>query len=350
MIAAPYLLFLGDGDDPTMIKTAYGLRDWVPEKCIGQHRLPSGTVDLDLTEMNPMEAAKCGARTMVIGVANIGGFIPDNWIRTCQDALEAGLDIAAGLHERLAQDARLKDIAARHGRVIHDVRFPPSNLPIATGRKRPGRRLLTVGSDCALGKKYTALCISRALSEAGYDVDFRATGQTGILIAGAGIAIDSVVSDFAAGAAEVLSPAADENHWDIIEGQGAISHPAYSGVTLALLHGSQPDYMVLCHDPKRRHINRYPEHPIWPLPKLVAVYEELARATNPDAKIVGISLNTSRLDDRERAEAISAASDETGLPAGDPMVDGLQAVVTSLIVDAPLLRPTIPNRTAREFG
>ena len=152
--------------------------------------------------------------------------------------------------------------AARRGRRLIDVRMPPPNIPIATGRKRCGKRLLTVGTDCALGKKYTALALARAFAARGHAVDFRATGQTGILIAGGGMPMDAVVADFEAGAAEMLSPDAAPEHWDVIEGQGSLFHPAYAAVSLGLLHGSQPDVIVVCHDPARERVLGYPDYPL----------------------------------------------------------------------------------------
>ena len=248
----PYLLFLGDTVEASYAKTAFGLRDWVPDQCVGEFTCEGGTVTTGLPALTPGQAFAKGARGLVIGVANSGGFIPDNWITALVEALQAGLDIVSGMHTRLAEVQALKTAAEKFSRKLIDVRQPPTGIPIATGRKRSGKRLLTIGTDCALGKKYTALALTRAFVRRGVAADFRATGQTGILIAGSGIPIDAVVADFAAGAAEMVSPDAAENHWDIIEGQGALLHPAYSGVSLALLHGSQPDVIVVCHEPGRK--------------------------------------------------------------------------------------------------
>ncbi len=197
------------------------------------------------------KARSRGAQSLVIGVANSGGFIADNWISGLIEVVNAGLDIISGMHAQLKDIPPLRDAADRAGQRLIDVRQPPRDIPIGTGLKRSGKRLLTVGTDCALGKKYMALAITRALRERSIDADFRATGQTGIMIAGGGIAMDAVVADFAAGAAEMLTPDAPDDHWDVIEGQGSILHPVYSGVSLALLHGSQPDVVVVCHDPTR---------------------------------------------------------------------------------------------------
>src|SRR5580765_8632886 len=234
----PYLLFLGDTTEAGYAKTAFGLRDWASDRCIGEFALPDATVTTGLTRLSPAEARSRGAQSLVIGVANSGGFIADHWIPALLEALEAGLHIVSGMHARLSSIPVLRDAAARAGRRLIDVREPPEGIPIGTGLKRSGKRLLTVGTDCALGKKYTALAIARAFALRGVECDFRATGQTGILIAGRGIPMDAVIADFEAGAAEMLSPAADPNHWDVIEGQGSLFHPAYAGVSLGLLHGS----------------------------------------------------------------------------------------------------------------
>src|SRR5262249_12568154 len=161
-------------------KTALGLRDWVPEACLGQLRFTDKAVDLGLPNMTPEQAAKAGAKTLVIGIAPVGGQLPESWHRTLIDALNAGLDLAAGLHQRLAAMPEVAACAARLGRKIHDVRHSDTQFPVGTGQRRPGRRLLTVGTDCALGKKYTALAITKAMSARGHKADFRATGQTGI--------------------------------------------------------------------------------------------------------------------------------------------------------------------------
>ncbi len=330
MIAKPYLLFLGDIDSPPNAKTAFGVRDWLPDETVGQWRLAGCTVDLDIPELSPRDAFARGARSLLIGVAPVGGQIPAHWHAALLEALEAGLDLVSGLHTRLTDIPALRDAAARNGRALHDVRHSDRAFPIASGRRRSGKRLLTVGTDCALGKKYTALSLARAMRACGLDADFRATGQTGIMIAGDGIAIDAVIADFVAGAAETLSPDAASTHWDVIEGQGSLFHPAYAGVTLGLLHGSQPDALVLCHDPLRLKVNMYPDFDLPPLPLALTRYVEAARLTNPAAQFVGISLNTSKLDAAARARALRQTEDETGLPAFDPMRPGLDGVLARL--------------------
>lgn len=329
-INKPYLLFLADEVDETNAKTALGLRDWVPGDCVGQWSLPAAEVDLGLPVLRPAEAYAHGARSLLIGVAPIGGAIPESWLPVLVEALEAGLDIVSGMHTRLVDIPVLRERAQALGRNLHDVRHAGRNFPIATGARRSGKRLLTVGTDCALGKKYTALAIVRELQRRGVKTDFRATGQTGVMISGQGVAIDAVVADFIAGAAEALSPANDPDHWDVIEGQGSLFHPAYAGVTLGLLHGSQPDAIVLCHDPSRKTISRYPDFPLPALGEAVALYLAMGKLTNPAIRCVGIALNTSQYSAEERARVLAEVSDETGLPAFDPLKDGVAAVADIL--------------------
>lgn len=329
-IRKPYLLFIGDVPEMGYAKTAYGLKDWCPADCVGQLSLPGTPLDLGLPRLTPAEAAAAGAKSMVIAVAPVGGALPQHWEDTLVEALAAGLDLVAGLHDRLGRNPRLVQAASAHGRQLVDVREPPAGLPIATGRRRSGRRLLTVGTDCALGKKYTALAMQRELATRGVAATFRATGQTGIMIAGAGIPIDAVISDFVAGAAESLSPDAAPDHWDIVEGQGSLFHPAYAGVTLGLLHGSQPDAMILCHQPDRSRVLGFPDFSLPTLPQAISRYEEAARLTNPSAQVIGISLNTAALSETGRAEALARASGETGLPACDPMAGGLGPIADRL--------------------
>lgn len=330
LIRKPYLLFLGDVRSDIFAKTAFGLRDWCPDDVIGQWRLPGCTVDLGLPDLDPERAYARGARSMVVAVAPIGGAIPPGWHAALLAALDAGLDLVSGMHGRLRDIPAVAERVARTGRAVHDVRHYDQPLPIATGRRRTGKRLATVGTDCSVGKKYTAIAIARELARRGVPSDFRATGQTGIMIAGGGIAIDAVIGDFIAGAAEQLSPDAAPDHWDVIEGQGSIFHPAYAGVTLGLLHGSQPDALVLCHDASRPTINGYPDFPIVSYAEAITAYERLARLTNPDARVIGISINTSRLDPDARAEALAVAA-ATGLAVGDPIATGMAPIVDRML-------------------
>ncbi len=321
-LPAPYLLFLGDVTEPGYAKTAYGLRDWAQELCIGEYACAEATVSTGLRWMTPREAHSCGARSLVIGVANTGGVLKPNWLPCLHEALEAGLDIVSGMHGRLNDSRELKAVADRHGRRLIDVRQPPPNIPVATGRKRSGKRLLTVGTDCALGKKYTALALASAFKRRGLDADFRATGQTGIMIAGSGMPMDAVVSDFVAGAAELLSPAAAADHWDVIEGQGSLFHPAYAGVSLGLLHGSQPDVIVLCHEPGRGHLLGYPDFPTPPLEDAIAYHLRMGALTNASIRCAGLSFNTASLSPAAAESVMKKASEALRLPVADPMRGG----------------------------
>ena len=323
-LPAPYLLFLGDVAEAGFAKTAFGLRDWAGDRCIGEHALSAATVTTGLPQMTPSEAAARGARAMVIGVANPGGVIPPAWIPALLAAIEAGLDLVAGMHARLADIAPLRDAAAGAGTRLIDLRVPPAGLPLATGRKRAGRRLLTVGTDCALGKKYTALAIARGLSARGVDATFRASGQTGIMIAGRGIAMDAVVADFTAGAAEQLSPDAAPDHLDVIEGQGSLTHPAFAGVSLALLHGSQPDMLIVCHEPGRRTLLGYPGFPVPTIETVIEQAVMLGRLTNPAVRCVGVSLNTASMSADDAYRAIASTGARLNLPAADPIRGGAQ--------------------------
>ena len=320
----PYLLFLGDTTEAAYAKTAFGLRDWAGDRCIGELSCGGGTVTTGLPPLTPKQAHALGARALVIGVANTGGIIQDNWIPSLVEALESGLDIISGMHARLEGTPVLKAAAERLGRRLINVRTPPRDIAIASGIKRSGQRLLTVGTDCALGKKYTALALARAFEQRGVDVDFRATGQTGILIAGGGMPMDAVVADFAAGAAEMLSPDASARHWDVIEGQGSLFHPAYAGVSLALLHGSQPDVFVVCHEPGRPCILGHPEFPLPSLEDTIDLTLRLGGRTNPAIRCAGISLNTASLAEDAARAMLDKESVRLGMPVADPMRGGLE--------------------------
>jgi uncharacterized NAD-dependent epimerase/dehydratase family protein len=318
----PYLLFLGDITEQEYAKTAFGLRDWARDRCVGEYACAGVKVTTGLPFLTPAQALEKGARALVIGVANEGGFIADAWIPALLEALEAGLDIISGMHTRLADVPGLETAAARAGRRLIDVRKPPPGIPIATGRKRTGKRLLTLGTDCASGKKYTALALTRAFLARGIAADFRATGQTGILIAGSGMPIDAVVADFAAGAAEMLSPDAADDHWDVIEGQGSLLHPGYAGVSLALLHGSQPDVVVICHESGRDRILGVPGYALPTADEMIELALRLGRRTNPSIRCAGISLNTAHLDADSAERLFAKESERLRLAVADPMRGG----------------------------
>ena len=329
-IEHPYLMFLGDAADPLAAKTAAGVAHWRPEWCAGQLRLDGCHADLGLPDLDLEEAAAKGVRTIVVGVANRGGIMGADWVDTLERGIVLGMDVASGLHHRLAETPRLAEAAEKHGRRLFDVRQPPPDLPLGTGVKRPGRRLLTVGSDVSCGKMFTVLAIEREMRRRGLAADFRATGQTGILIAGSGISVDAVVADFIAGAAEVLAPANDPDHWDLIEGQGSLYHPSYAGVTLGLLHGSQPDALVMCHEPTRPHMRGIPGRPLPELKECIATNVALARMTNPECACVGVAVNSRHMA-REDARALMARIEaELELPCVDPLTDGVGRIVDRL--------------------
>ncbi|QGN56495.1 DUF1611 domain-containing protein [Novosphingobium sp. Gsoil 351] len=330
VLRKPYLLFLGDVSDPLTLKTAFGLRDWIPGDVVGQWRLTKTTLDLGLTDLDPEAAITAGAGSIVIGAAPSGGAIPSGWARALLRAVQAGLDVVSGLHASLDSVPGLAAAADRSGVRLHDVRKAPPGLPVGTGARRPGRRLLTVGTDCAIGKKYTALALARAMQAAGVDAEFRATGQTGILIAGTGIALDTVVADFMAGAAEAVSPAAHPEHWDVIEGQGSLFHPSYAGISLALLHGSQPDALVLCTDATRVEIDGCPGYPLPSLAEAMRRNLEAARLTNAAARFVGIAINTLPLPGEAAATLMRRLADEHGIPCVDPLRSDVQPIVDAL--------------------
>lgn len=328
----PYLLFLGDTVEPGFAKTAFGVRDWAADKCVGEFSV-GATVTTGLPTMTPAEAYAAGARAILIGVANRGGIIDRSWVAPLIQALEAGLDIISGMHIRLADVPELGAAAKRLGRRLIDVRVPPAGLPVGSGRKRTGKRLLAVGTDCALGKKYTALALAAEFAERGVDVDFRATGQTGIMIAGGGIPMDAVVSDFEAGAAEVLSPDAAADHWDVIEGQGSLFHPAYAAVSLGLLHGSQPDVIVVCHQPGREMMLGLPDYRVPSIEETIELNLRMGGRTNPAIRCGGIAFNTSGMDAAEAEALMEAESKRLGLPVADPIRRGraFEALVDSCL-------------------
>jgi uncharacterized NAD-dependent epimerase/dehydratase family protein len=320
----PYLLFLGDTTSAPHAKTAFGLRDWARDLCVGECALPAATVTTGLPRLTPTQAVAMGARGLVIGVASVGGAIAPSWVPALVEALEAGLHLVSGMHTRLEEVPQLREVAERLGRRLINVRQPPAGLPVGDGRKRTGKRLLTVGTDCALGKKYTALSLAREFKKRGVDADFRATGQTGILISGGGIPIDSVVADFVSGAAETLSPSAAPDHWDVVEGQGSVLHPAFSAVSLGLLHGTQPDVIVMCHEVGRDRVLGFEHYATPTLPEAIELTLALGRRTNPRVRCAGVSLNTSQLDEARARAVLAQHSDDLRLPVADPLRGGAE--------------------------
>jgi uncharacterized NAD-dependent epimerase/dehydratase family protein len=330
MIESPYLLFLGDAPDMLAAKVAIGIRDWRPEYALGQIRLPGCGADLGLKDMTLAEAKAAGAKTLVIGVANRGGIISQDWKKVLVMAMEEGFDLASGLHNLLRDEPDLKAVAEATGRKLHDVRVPSVKYPIADGKKRTGKRCLAVGTDCSVGKMYTALCMERDMVERGMQATFRATGQTGILITGDGVPLDAVIADFMAGSIEYLTPDNDPDHWDLIEGQGSLFHVSYSGVTMALIHGGQPDALILCHEPTRTHMRGLPEYTPPTLQALRDMVLPIARIANPACVVVGVSVNTQHLSESDARAYLAKVEDEMGLPATDPYRFGASVLVDAL--------------------
>ncbi len=329
-LKTPYLIFVGEETREGFAKTGLGIVEWRRSLCKGQISLEGGTIDLGLPSMTIKEAAEANVGSLIIGTASIGGNVPEAWMDTLVEALEQGIDIVAGVHNLLKDVPRLREAAAKSGARLVDIRIPPNNIPVSSGKKRTGRRLLTVGTDCAVGKKYTALAIERDMKSNGMNVDFRASGQTGIMIAGKGIPIDSVVTDFVSGAAELLSPNNDADHWDIIEGQGGIIHPGYAAVSMGLLIGSQPDAFVVCHEPTRTSIEGWDDFALPTIQEVIERTTQIGKLTNAAIRCVGVSINTSKLNPAERQNYLDDLSKEIGLPCVDPLKDGTQRIIDQL--------------------
>ncbi len=330
-IQNPYLLFLGDAKDQLAAKTANGVKVWRPEWCVGQFRLPDCNADLGLPDMSIEEAAAAGAKTVILGVANRGGFIPDTWIVELVKALNLGMDIASGLHAKITTIPQLLEAADNNGRKLFDVRHPTRDFEVANGVRRSGKRLLTVGTDVSVGKMFTTLAIEKEMRARSLNADFRATGQTGIFIAGAGISVDAVIADFISGAIEWLSPENEPDHWDLIEGQGSLYNVSYSGVTLGLIHGSQADALVMCHEIGRPHMRGLPDYQVPSITQAMDTILHMARMVNPEVRFVGLSLNTSNVSAQEAETFKTKAAAETGLPVVDPLTDGVGPIVDRLM-------------------
>jgi len=334
MPAAIRYLILADGEfAPETSKTANSVIRYQPDRVVGVlDRRQAGRTVQDILGFGgaiPIvgsmdQALRLQPNAVLIGIAPIGGRLPDEWRSWLADALDAGCDLWSGLHTFLSDDPLLAERARANGRTIHDVRRSPGPLPVAMGLARQVAPLvvLTVGTDCNVGKMTAQLQLASGLSARGYRTRFVATGQTGIFIEGWGTAVDAVVADFIAGAAEelVLKAAPDADIL-LVEGQGSINHPGYSGVTLGLLHGTCPDALILCHQASRQFIGEYRGEPwlrIPPLADYVRMYELIGSAVHP-TRVIGICQNTYDLDDAAAQEACAAAARTTGLPATDPV-------------------------------
>jgi len=330
MIRTPYLLFLGDAPDMLAAKVAIGIRDWRPDNAVGQFRMEGCGADLGIPDLSLDDALAQGCKTLVVGVANRGGYISNAWKEVLVEALQKGFDIASGLHNLLRDEDELVAAARVNGRTLHDVRIPSVAYPIATGIKRTGKRVLTVGTDCSVGKMYTAMAMDAEMNKRGMKSSFRATGQTGILITGGGVPLDAVIADFMAGAVEYLTPDNDDDHWDHIEGQGSLFHVSYSGVTMALIHGGQPDALILGHEPTRTHMRGLPGYTQPSLEVLRDMALTLAKVANANCKVVGISVNTQHMSEDEALAYLAEVEDRMGLPTTDPIRVGAAKLVDAL--------------------
>lgn len=330
MIQTPYLLFLGDAPDQLAAKVAQGIKDWRPENAVGQFRMPGCGADLGIKDLTLETAKAAGAKTLVIGVANRGGYISKAWKEVLVQALQMGFDIASGLHNLLRDEDELVAAARVNGRTLFDVRIPSVAYPIANGVKRTGKRCLAIGTDCSVGKMYTGLAMDAEMHKRGMKSTFRPTGQTGILITGGGVPLDAVIADFMAGAVEYLTPDNDPDHWDHIEGQGSLFHVSYSGVTMALIHGGQPDALIVCHEPTRTHMRGLPGYGLPSIEDVRDLSLQLAKVANPGCQVVGVSINTQHMGEDEAAQYCQEIETRLGLPTVDPFRHGAGRLAEAL--------------------
>ena len=342
MIAAPFLLYLGHSTDSVGIKTSRGLATFRREDCVGEFRHDDCRLTLGLPRLTMEDAAAKGARTLVLGIAHAGGAMAPALIEDAHAALAAGMNVASGLHHRLRDVPSLVALAEARGLDLIDVRDPPKGLKVGTGELRAGRRLLTVGTDCSVGKMYASIALAEGFRARGVAADFRATGQTGILIAGAGVPVDAVVADFISGAIEQLAPARHDGGWDVIEGQGSLLHPSFAGVSTGLLHGAQPEAIVMCHDPARTEMRGLPGRPMPDIAECLALNLEVARLTSPQVYAAGACLNTVSLEEGAARDLCRRVEDTLGLPATDPYRFGVEPIL-SLICTAPSQPATIAS-------
>ncbi len=332
------ILAEGRSGDPHYGKTARGILRYAPDPTVAilDSTRAGESYDGVPVVATVEEALPYEPTTAVVGVATQGGRFPPAWRELLKQSIAAGLDVESGLHEFVSEDEELAALAERHGVELRDLRRPPAGLNVPTGEnlRIPARIALTVGSDCAIGKKTVALELDLEARRRGLASVFVPTGQTGIAIAGWGIAVDAVVSDFLAGAAERLVVEGHERGGELlfVEGQGSLVHPAYSGVTLGLIHGSAPHVFVLCHKAGSVEIEGYPGHPLPSLRELIELHERIALPLRP-ARVACLALNTAHLDEDEARVAIAAAAEETGLPADDPVRFGAGPLLDAVLSD-----------------
>lgn len=331
MIETPYLLYLGSSSDPLSVKTARGIMIWRPEYVVGEVVAGGSEMTVGAERMTIAEGVKRGAKTLVIGYANSGGFIEPSHLGDIVEALELGLNVASGLHHILQSQDVIRDAAERYNRKLHNVRWSDKSFKVGTGIKRAGNRVLTVGSDCSVGKMFTSLSVHKNMMERGVNVDFRATGQTGIFISGEGVPVDAVISDFISGSVESLSPSREDQGWDIIEGQGSLFHPAYAGVSLGLLHGAQPDHLVMCHEANREHLRNIPGRDVPALEDCIKANLWAAKIVNPNVRLSGIALNSRNMNEFEADRLCKELEQKFHIPCQDPMRHGVDRIVDHVL-------------------
>jgi uncharacterized NAD-dependent epimerase/dehydratase family protein len=332
------ILILGEGfsHDPHYGKTMRGIIRYGPDPVVAiVDSARAGETHEGIPVVGSVNDALCFNPTVaIVGVATQGGRFPPAWRELLKSCVAKGLDVESGLHEFLTEDAELTELAARYGVTLRDLRRPPEGLSVPTGAnlELDAKVVLTVGSDCAIGKKTVAVELDREARGRGIESVFVPTGQTGIAIAGWGIAVDAVVADFLAGAAERLVVEGAERGGKVlfVEGQGSLVHPMYSGVTLGLVHGSAPHLYVLCHAAGSTEIEGCPGHPIPPLPDLVELHERISLPRRR-AKVACVALNTSRLEEEPARAAVAAVEEETGLPADDPVRFGSTKLLDAIL-------------------
>jgi D-glutamate N-acetyltransferase len=330
------ILAEGRSGDAHYGKTARGVIRYAPDPSVVvvDSTRPGETLDGVPVVATVADALPYEPTTAIVGVATQGGRFPPAWRELLKQCVEAGLDVENGLHEFLADDPELAELARRRGVELRDLRRPPEGLDVPTEEnlRIPAKIALTVGSDCAIGKKTVALELDLEARRRGLASVFVPTGQTGIAIAGWGIAVDAVVADFLAGAAERLVVEGHRRGGELlfVEGQGSLAHPAYSGVTLGLIHGSAPHVFVLCHRANATEIEGYPGHPLPGLTELIELHERISLPLRP-ARVACLALNTAHLDEHEARTAIEAAAAETGLPADDPVRFGAGPLLESVL-------------------
>jgi uncharacterized NAD-dependent epimerase/dehydratase family protein len=330
------ILAEGKSGDPHYGKTMRGVVDYSPHPTVAildSERAGERHGEIPIVA-TVEEALPYEPTTALVGVATQGGRFPPAWRALLQASIEAGLDVESGLHEFLTEDAELTGLAERHGVELRDLRKPPADLSVPTGENLtvPAQIVLTVGSDCAIGKKTVAIELDREAQRRGLKSAFVPTGQTGIAIAGWGIAVDAVVADFLAGAAErlVVEGARRGGELLFVEGQGSLVHPAYSGVTLGLMHGAAPHAYVLCHVAGATTVEGYPDHPLPALFELVELHHRASLPLRP-ARVAAIALNTRGLNEEQARAAAEEVEAETGLPADDPVRFGAQKVLDAVL-------------------